>query len=87
MDNKVMICDLDGNTSEVEILDIFTVEGYEGKEYVLYTQNKEVGEDNVEVMVSILKQDGDKTNFEYIEDEAEWEAVQKVLGEMENLNG
>lgn len=86
MDNFIIVTDRDGKESEVEVLDIFTVEGYEDKDYILYTENKEIDENNIEVFVSILKQDGDTFTLEAINDEKEWEEVQKAIDEVEDIN-
>ena len=85
MDNFIKIYDEDGKESKVEVLDIFQVEGYEGKDYILYTQNKELDENNIEVFVSILEQNGDDFSLLNIEDEVEWETVQKAIDEMSDI--
>ena len=88
MDNrKITIHDENGNASEIEVIDIFNVRGYEGKDYILYTKNVETGIDQVEVFVSILEQNDEGYSFKYIEDEKEWEEVQKALEEIGGSNG
>lgn len=87
MENIIDIYDLEGNKFKVEVLDVFTVDGYEDKNYVVYTRNVEVDKDNVEIYVSILEQNGDKYNFATIEDESEWEAVQAAMKEEGFLDG
>ena len=82
MDNLIKVIDSEGKEIEVEVLDIFTVEGYEDKEYILYTQNKEVDEDNVEVFVSIINNVGDHFILDTITDEIEWKHVQMAIDEM-----
>ena len=82
MENEIRVVGPDGMESTVEILDIFQVEKYDGKDYVLQTQNKEIDNNNVEVFVSILKEDGENFSLLNIEDEEEWKDVQKALDEM-----
>lgn len=86
MDNIITVIDENGIEKEVEVLDIFTVNGYEDKEYILYTQNKEVSQDSVEVLVSILNKAGENSySLLNIEDEREWESVQKAIDEMGDM--
>lgn len=54
MENVINVFDENGVEHQIEVLDIFNVEGYDN-EYVLYTNNKEIDNDNVEAYVSILK--------------------------------
>ena len=86
MENIIKVYDSEGNEFEVEVLDIFAVEGYEGKEYIMYTQNNEVDEDNIEVFVSILNHDGEHFSLDNIEDETEWEQVQRAISEMGDMD-
>lgn len=82
MNNFITIVDDQGKELEVEVLDIFTVAGYENKDYIMYTMNKEIDENNIEVLVSILEKKGNVYNLETITDEKEWEEVQKAINEM-----
>ena len=82
MNNFINVFDEDGNQFEVEVLDIFTVAGYEDKEYILYTRNKEIDENNIEVMVSILRENNGQYFLDNIEDDKEWENVQFALDEI-----
>ena len=85
MENEIRVVGPDGMESTVEILDIFQVEKYDGKDYVLYTQNKEIDNDKVEVFVSILKEENDNYSLLNIDDEEEWRNVQQALNEMGDL--
>ena len=86
MDNIIELTTTEGNKIEVEVLEIFSVAGYEDKEYILYTQNKEADTENVQAYVSILEQ---KENGDYhltnIKDEEEFKLVQKAIEEMEEV--
>lgn len=85
-DYNITITNEDGTQEVVEVLDIFNVVGYEGKEYILYTKNKEVDADNIEVLVSILVQENENYKLLNIEDENEWNAVQNAINEMGDLD-
>ena len=82
MDNNINVIDTDGVISQVEVLDVFNVVGYDDKEYIMYTKNKEIDEDNVEVFVSILSKNNDEYSLLNIDDDKEWEMVQKAIEEM-----
>lgn len=84
MDNFITVVNEDGITSQVEVLDIFNVNGYD-KDYILYTRNKEIDDNNIEVFVSILENNGDSYSLLNIEDDKEWEDVQKAMNEMGDL--
>ncbi len=85
MDNIINVFDEKGIMHKVEVLDIFNVEGYDN-EYILYTNNKEIDKDNVEVFVSILKEVNDNYILQSIEDEKEWSVVQKAIQELDELD-
>ena len=85
MNNLIKVIDSEGNEVEVEVLDIFSVVGYEDRDYIMYTMNKQVDENNIEVLVSILERNGNQFNLETITDEKEWEEVQKAIDEMGEL--
>lgn len=81
-ENKITITTPDNKEIEVEVLDIFNVVGYEGKEYIMYTLGEKINEENEKVYISILNDRGNNT-FELLEisDEKEWEAVQQAIQE------
>lgn len=81
-ENKITITTPDNKEIEVEVLDIFNVVGYEGKDYIMYTLGEKINEENEKVYISILKDRGNNT-FELLEisDEKEWEAVQQAIQE------
>lgn len=83
MNNIIKVTTEEGNQIEVEVLDIFGVAGYEDKEYIMYTQNKEVDEDNIKVFISILHKENDQYQLLGIADEQEWATVQKAINEMD----
>ncbi len=85
MENLIKVINSNGEELEVEVLDIFTVDGYEDKEYILYTMNKEVDNNNVEVYVSTLERTDTGFNLNDITDELEWKVVQEAVDEMGDL--
>ena len=85
MENLIKVINSNGEELEVEVLDIFTVDGYEDKEYILYTMNKEVDNNNVEVYVSTLESTDTGFNLNDITDELEWKVVQEAVDEMGDL--
>ena len=81
-DNKITLTTPDNKTIEVEVLDIFNVVGYEGKDYIMYTLGEKIDEENEKVYISILNDKGDN-NFELvgITDDKEWDIVEKAIQE------
>ncbi len=81
-ENKITITTPDNKEIEVEVLDIFNVVGYEGKDYIMYTLGEKINEENEKVYISFLNDRGNNT-FELLEisDEKEWEAVQQAIQE------
>ncbi len=86
MNNKIKVRNEYGQEQELEVINIFQVEGYEGKDYILYTNNRELDEDHVEAFVSILLENEKEFSLLNIEDDQEWEDVQKAIQEMSEMN-
>ena len=83
-DYMVNIVDSNGNPGVVEVLDIFEVDGYD-KEYIMYSKGENVGEDKEKLYFAILnKNDDGSYTFENIEDDKEWEDVQRALDESDD---
>lgn len=81
-DNKITLTTLDNKQIEVEVLDIFNLEGYPGKDYIMYTLGEQVSEDNEKVYISILKEkDNDNYELVGITDDKEWEDVYQAIEE------
>ena len=76
MNNKEAYYVIDTKNTEIKIT-------YEDKEYIMYTQNKEVDEDNIKVFISILHKENDQYQLLGITDDQEWETVQKAINEMD----
>ena len=85
MNNIITVTTENGKKVKVEVIDIFQVAGYENKDYILYTQNVEVDKDNVKAYISILEEKDGNYTLKGIEDNKEWNDVQKALEEMEDI--
>ncbi len=81
MDNKIKVITPDNQALEVEVLDIFNVVGYEGKDYVLYSLGEQIDADHEQAYISILEQGTDGYSLVEIKDAKEWDAVQKAIAE------
>ena len=82
MNPNIRVIDEDNNEFEEEVIDIFEVVDYPGKEYILYTRGKEIDKDNIEVYVSIIKEGENGFLLENISNDLEWQQVQKAINEM-----
>ena len=85
--NFITVTAENGQKFQAEVLDIFKINGYEDKDYILYSFGESVDQDNEKVYVSILQQDGDTYNLKEISDSVEWNAVQEAVSEGNTLNG
>lgn len=82
MTNKIKVTNDLGQTFEVEVLDIFSVVGYEGKDYILYTLGEEPGKEEEQAYVSILEKQGENSySLKEISDPKEWDLVQQAIAE------
>lgn len=80
MDNERTLTVLDENNQEttIEVLDIFSIDKYPGKEYILYTKGEEEG-DFIKTYISILQETETTADLVAIEDENEFNAVQDFI--------
>ena len=78
--NILNVIDENGEEVEIFIIDIFSLDEYPGKEYILYTKGEEEGE-YVKSYVSILNETEDSADIIAIEDEEE---LNKVKNEINN---
>ena len=84
MDNIITVTTENNEQVKIEVLDIFSVVGYENKDYILYTQNREVDNDNIKAYISILENKDGNYSLTAITDDKEWIEVQKAVQEMED---
>lgn len=86
-DTKITVTAENGQSFQADVIDIFKVNGYDNKDYIIYSFGEVVDDDNEKVYVSILDKDGDNYSLKEISDPAEWDAVQKAINEGSTLNG
>ncbi len=77
-ENILTVTDENGQQVQIEVLDIFEVPAYPGKEYILYTKNEYEG-DLVKTYVSTIIQNGEKAVLANIDDDAEFQVVQDMI--------
>lgn len=75
---KLTVVDENGENCEIEIIDIFQIEKYPGKEYVLYTKGNVQGE-YLETYASVLIETEDSVTLAAISDEQEFQDVQEHI--------
>ncbi len=81
MNNKIIATTPDNEQLEIEVLDIFSVVGYEGKDYILYTLGEEIDQDHERAYVSILEEKDNGYSLTEINDSKEWQEVQIAIEE------
>ncbi|MBR2713130.1 MAG: DUF1292 domain-containing protein [Bacilli bacterium] len=80
--NILFITDENGNEVKIEVLDIFSIDDYPGKEYIFYTKGEVSNDEEYEqTYVSILREDENSATLEAIEDELEFTIVQKHINQ------
>lgn len=85
MDNKLIVSLEDGQRKEVNVLDIFKLEKYPNKEYIVYTFSNmdNIEEDDDFVCISELIESDNNFEFKTIESEEEWNDIQTAVKELE----
>ena len=79
--NMIEVTGENGEKFNAEVLEIFEVEGYPGKEYILYSFGETEGEDE-KVYTSILVENEESYVLAAIEDPEEQAAVDKAVDEL-----
>ena len=79
--NLIEVIGENGEKFQAEVIEIFEVEEYPGKEYILYSFGEQVDDENEKVYVSILNEKEDEYVLSYIEDDAEYDAVCEAFDE------
>lgn len=80
-EQKVETVDENGNKVSFEVLDIITVDDIE---YAVLIPDGTQNDEESEVLVMRLKQDGEEYTFETIEDDEEFEKVTQYIEEIED---
>ena len=83
---NITVTAADGKKYQAEVIDIFKVNEYPEKEYILYSFGETVEDNNEKVYVSILEMNEGNYNLKEISDQNEWEVVQKAINEDSQSN-
>ena len=76
--NYFTVTDSKGKETEYEIL--FTFESEDtNKKYIVYTDNEKDKDGMIKTYASIYEEDGDMLKLSKIEDDKEWNVVEKLL--------
>ncbi len=82
MENELVVSGENGIKYTIKVIDIFAVEGYPDKEYIAYTFEEPIDEENIKAYISILKEN--ETDFALlgISDKEEFEVVKNSFFNM-----
>ena len=87
-DNFISVVDESGKEYKAEVVDIFSVTGYEGNNYIIYSFGEKIDENTDKVYISKIEELADGTiNLNAIVDNTEWDAVNKAINEKINADG
>jgi len=80
MSKKMIVSDKDGQLSDINVLEIFQIEGYD-HQYVLYSKGEKIdaNSNKEKAYVSIINKHEQGFTFDNIENEEEWEDVQATI--------
>lgn len=86
MDNEEMtFMAIDSEGKEVEFDILFSFDSEEtGKHYIVYTDNTEDEDGNINVYASAFDPDNDESELLPIETEKEWKIIEIILEEIQN---
>ncbi|MBQ2640038.1 MAG: DUF1292 domain-containing protein [Bacilli bacterium] len=79
MDNFIDITTEDGQKYKAEVIDIFNVDEYPDKDYIMYSFGENIGEDQERVYVSIIEDNDEECKLQGISDPREWSIVQDAI--------
>lgn len=85
-DNFIEVIGETGEKFQAEVIEMFEVEQYPGKEYILYSFGEQADADNEKVYISILTEKEDEYVLSYIEDEEEQRVVNAAVDELLNMS-
>ncbi len=80
-ENILKITDINGNEKNVEILASITLDS-NGKNYVVYTENKETNLGNIQVFVAELKENDNSVSLLAINDENVWNEIKRKISQV-----
>ena len=84
MENELIVSGENGIKYSIKVIDIFTVNEYPDKEYIAYTFEEPIDDNNIKAYISILKETETDFSLLGISDKKEWEIVQKNFNELIN---
>lgn len=79
MDDFIEVTTKDGRKLKAEVIEVFNVDEYPNKDYVMYSFGEDVGEDKEKVYISILDETEDSYRLKGISDPREWSVVQDAI--------
>lgn len=79
-ENILKITDINGNEKNVEILASITLDS-NGKNYVVYTENKETNLGNIQVFAAELKENDNSVSLLAINDENVWNEIKRKISQ------
>ena len=79
IDNYLDVISEDGRKIKAEVIDIFSVEEYPDKDYIIYSFGEDVHKDAEKVYISIIADAYDEFRLLTIEDPKEWSIVQEAI--------
>ena len=77
----------DGRKVKIEVINIFSLEKYPDKDYIMYSMGEIVEGDNEKVYISILRGEDTAFYLDNIKDDVEWQDVQNAIKNFEQENG
>ncbi len=84
MENELIVSGENGNKYKVRVIDIFTVNEFPNKEYIVYTFEEPVDAEHIKAYISILKETETDFTLLGISDKEEWNIVQKSFNNLFN---
>ncbi|MBR2245934.1 MAG: DUF1292 domain-containing protein [Bacilli bacterium] len=78
MDRFIEVTTEDGKKHNAEVIQIFNVDLYPNKDYIMYSFGEKLG-DQEKVYISILEEINDTYNLKGISDPREWAIVQDTI--------
>ena len=77
----------DGRKVKIEVINIFSLEKYPDKDYIMYSMGEIVEGDNEKFYISILRGEDTAFYLDNIKDDVEWQDVQNAIKNFEQENG
>ena len=79
MENELIVSGENGLKYSIKVIDIFTVDEYPNKEYIAYTFEEPIDEENIKAYISILKENETDFSLYGISDKEEWNVVKSAF--------